>query len=141
MVKTTKGAEEPPESALLTPPKPGDEFFEGEGKSYEVTKDVHPLQLIDEVYARLGDRSKFEVVASLEDDDSPVSEENPLVLHLLGNVDLRTVRAVVETHEKNPNYGLDDEEIQINELKERLLSGEDLPAADLNTLLRSILQK
>ena len=141
MVKTTKGNEEPQESALLTPPRPGEEFFGGEGKSYEVTRDVHPLQLIDEVYDRLGDRSKYEVVAHLEDDDSPVSESNPLTLHLTGNVDLRTVRAVVETHEKNPDYGLDSEEIQINGLKERLLSGEDLPASDLNVLLRSIFQK
>lgn len=140
MVKTTKKADEAEqEPVLLTPPKAGEELFEGKGKSYEVTKDVNPRQLIEEVYERLGDRNKFEVVAHLEDDDNPVSESNPLTLHMLGDVDLRTVRGVVETHEKDDAYGMTDEERKIQELKDRLRGGEDLPAADLNQLLRSIL--
>lgn len=137
MVKTSKNEEEP---LLLTPPKPGEELFEGQGKSYAVTKDVHPLQLIDEVYYRLGDRDKYQVVAHLEDDDNPVSEDNPLTLHLLGDVDLRTVRGVVESHVKDPDYGLDDKEKELKALAARLTSGEDLPVADLNKLLRGVLQ-
>lgn len=140
MVKTTKkAADEEQDVPLLTPPKAGEELFEGQGKSYEVTKDVNPGQLIEEVYARLGDRNKYQVVAHLEDDDNPVSESNPLTLHMLGDIDLRTVRGVVETHEKDEFFGMTEEEKNLGELKERLLNGEDLPAADVNTLLRSIL--
>jgi hypothetical protein len=123
---------------LLMPPKAGQELFDGAGKSYKVTKDVRPGQLIEEIYERLGDRSKFEVVAHL-DDDAPVSEDNPLTLHLLGDVDLRTVRGVVESHEKDENFGLSDEEAKLNVLKDRLTSGEDLPVKELNKLLRSML--
>lgn len=138
MVKTSKNQAE--DAPLLTPPKKGEELFGGEGKFLTVTKDVHPLQLMDEVYARLGDRTKYEVVCVLEDDDNPVSEENPLVLHVMGNsVDLRTVRGVVESHEKDEHYGRTEEEKHLEELKERLRSGEDLPASELNALLRSML--
>lgn len=138
VTKISKNDEEP--TALLTPPKEGEELFEGQGKSYVVTKDVHPLQLIDEVYARLGDRDKYQVVAQFEDDESPVSESNPLTLHLLGDVDLRTVRGVVDTHEKDPDYGLAEGEKELKSLAARLTSGEDLPVADLNKLLRGVLQ-
>lgn len=131
----------PEETVLLTPPKAGEELFEGQGKSYAVTKDVHPLQLIDEVYSRLGDRDKYQVVVHLEDDDNPVSEDNPLTLHLLGDIDLRTVRGVVESHVKDPDYGLDDEEKELNALAARLSSGEDLPAAELNQLLRGMIRR
>jgi len=137
MVKTSKDTDQ--DVPLLTPPKPGEELFGGEGKSYKVTKDVHPFQLMEEVYARLGDRTKYEVAAHLEDDDKPVSEENPLTLHLYGDVDLRTVRGVVESHEKDEDYGLSDEEKELNALKARLASGEDLPTSELNRLLRSML--
>jgi hypothetical protein len=137
MVKTSKTDEE---TALLTPPPAGEEMFEGKGKSYVVTKDVHPLQLIDEVYSRLGDRDKYQVVAQVEDDDNPVSEDNPLTLHLLGDVDLRTVRGVVESHVKDAEYGLAEGEKELKALAARLTSGEDLPVADLNKLLRGVLQ-
>ncbi len=140
-VNPKKKADEAPEEpvGLLTPPKTGTELFEGEGKSYEVTKDVNPAQLIEEVYERLGKRDKYQVVATLEDDDSPVSEENPLVLHLFGDVDLRTVRGVVESHEKDDSFGVSKEEAALNELADRLRSGEDLSSGELNTLLRSML--
>lgn len=124
---------------LLIAPKAGQELFDGAGKSYKVTKDVRPGQLIEEIYERLGDRSKFEVVVHLEDDDAPVSESNPLTLHLLGDVDLRTVRGVVESHEKDDNFGLTVEEVKLNALRDRLASGEDLPVGELNKLLRSML--
>lgn len=141
MVKTTKKQDEQ-DAPLLTPPKPGEEIFEGKGKSYEVTKDVNPHQLIEEVYARLGNRDKYQVVAHLEDDDNPVSEKNPLTLHLLGDdVDLRTVRGVVETHEKDEHYGVSDEEKELRSLEARLADGEDLPAEDLNKVLRGIIQR
>ena len=93
-VNQKKDSQEEPEEAYgrLTPPKAGAELFGGEGKVYEVTKDVNPYQLIEEIYERLGNRDKYQVVATLEDDDAGVSESNPLVLHLFGDVDLRTVR-------------------------------------------------
>ncbi len=138
MVKTSKTDEEP--MILLTPPKAGEELFEGKGQSLGVTKDVHPLQLIDEVYSRLGDRDKYQVVAQVEDDDTLVSESNPLTLHLLGDIDLKAVEAVVEAHEKDESYGLDDGEKELRALASRLTSGEDLPAADLNKLLRGMLK-
>jgi hypothetical protein len=94
---------------------------------------------MDEIDTRLGNPDKFHVVGHLEHDNEPVSEKNPLILYVYGGADMRTVRGVVESHEKNPNYGLTDEERRLNELKEKLKSGKDLPAAELNQLLRSML--
>jgi hypothetical protein len=138
MVKTSKTDEEP--LVLLTPPKAGEELFEGKGQALKVTKDVHPLQLIDEVYDRLGSRDKYQVVTHLEDDETPVSEGNPLTLHLLGDIDLKAVEAVVETHVKDAEYGLAEGEKELKVLAARLTAGEDLPVADLNKLLRGVLQ-
>lgn len=142
-VNQKKGSDEEPEQAfgLLKAPKEGTELFEGNAKTMTVTKDVNPGQLMEEVYERLGDRKKFEVVAQVEDDEGEISEENPLVLHVFGDADMRTVRGVVESHEKDPNYGVSDDERELRELADRLTSGEDLPAADLNKLLRGMLQR
>jgi hypothetical protein len=114
-------------------------IFGGEAKSLKVTKDVNVRQLIDEIDERLGDRKRYQVVGHLEDDDREVSEKNPLTLYVHGDADMRTVRGVVESHDKDPDYGLTDEEKDLNELRAKLKSGEDLPAGELNRLLRSIL--
>lgn len=131
--------EEETPSGVLVPPKPGQELFDGKAKTLRVTKDVNVAQLLNEVDARLNDVERFQVVAHLEDDDNPVSEENPLTLHIAGDPDMRTVRGVVDSHEKDDSYGLTEEEKDISDLREKLRSGKDLPAAELNRLLRSIL--
>jgi hypothetical protein len=115
-------------------------IFGGDAKSLVVTKDVNVHQLINEIDGRLGDPDKYHVVGHLEDDDNPVSEQNPLTLYVHGGADMRTVRGVVESHDKDPDYGLSDEDRRISELKSKLQSGEDLPAAELNELLRSIIR-
>lgn len=130
---------ETPNGGPLDPPKPGNELFEGQAKSMKITRDVNPHQLMTEIDDRLSDRERFQVVAHLEDDDSPVSEENPLTLYIHGDADMRTVRGVVESHEKDDNYGLTDEEREINALKAKLKDGKDLPPAELNKLLRAML--
>lgn len=127
-------------SGLLNPPKDHAEaLFGGEAKSLVVTKDVQVHQLMAEIDERLGDRKKYHVVGHLEDDDRPVSEKNPLTLYVHGGADLRTVRGAVESHERDDHYGLSDEERRINELKDRLRSGDDLPGAELNELLRAMI--
>jgi hypothetical protein len=141
-VNTDKGNEAPEE--LETPSgtlkEVAEPIFGGEAKSLKVTKDVNVHQLIDEIDERLGDRDKYHVVGHLEDDGNPVSEKNPLTLYIHGGADMRTVRGVVESHDKDPNYGLSDEDKRINELKDKLKSGKDLPADELNELLRSIVR-
>lgn len=134
-----KDAKDQGSEGLLKPPAEGKELFEGEVKTLTVTTDVNVAQLMDEVDDRLGDPERYQVVARLEDDESPVSKKNPLILYVHGDADMRTVRGVVESHEKDEHYGLSDEEREINSLREKLRSGKDLPAAELNKLLRAIL--
>jgi hypothetical protein len=142
-VNENKGSDAPEEletpNGLLVPPKEGQAIFGGDAKTLKVTKDVNMDQLLHEVDARLGDPDRYHVVAYLEDFDEPVSEKNPLTLYVQGDADMRTVRGVVESHDKDEHFGLSDEERALNELKAKLKSGEDLPAAELNKLLRSIL--
>lgn len=126
-------------SGQLRPPKDGDEIFLGEAKSLTVTKDVNIGQLLTEVDERLNDSARYHVVAHIERDEDEVSEENPLTLYVHGDADMRTVRGVVESHVRDDSYGIPDEERKINELKEKLKAGEDLPPADLNKLLRAML--
>ncbi len=136
-------AEEVPEEAsdggLLTPPPTGQEIFEGNAKTLKVTKDVNVGQLMDEIDARLGDSERFQVVGHWEDDNSPVSADNPLTLYVDGGADMRTVRGVMESHVKDDAYGMSESEREIKALKEKLRSGKDLPTADLNKLLRAML--
>lgn len=122
---------------MLTPPKGGHVPFDGQGKSVTVVRDVNPPQLIEEVYARLGNREDFEVVAHLDGDT--VSEETPMILHVLGDADMRTVLGAVNSHVPDPAFGLDDEGRKIVALKERLRSGEDLSPTELNVLLRTMM--
>lgn len=118
-------------AGMLTPPKHGHVPFDGAAKSMQVVKDVNAHQLIEEVYGRLGDRDAFEVVLTGEGAEQ--------VLYVLGEVDMRTVRGVLESHVPDPYYGLSEEDRKVNKLRERLRSGEDLPAEELNTLLRAML--
>jgi hypothetical protein len=121
-------------TGMLTPPKAGEVLFEGNAKSLKVGKplvDVNAHQLIEEVYAHLGDRERFEVV--LTDDGTEH------VVHVLGDADMDGVRAVVKAHTADPHYGMSDEARKVEGLRERLRSGEDLPQEDLNTLLRAML--
>lgn len=130
---------ETPNGGMLAPPAPGDEVFEGQAKSLKVIKDVNVGQLMDEIDERLGDPEKYHVVGHWENDNIPVSADNPLTLFVAGGADMRTVRGAVESHVKDDHYGLSEEEREINDLKAKLKSGKDLPTADLNKLLRSIL--
>lgn len=142
-VNPKKDLDEAPEEELETPPgtlKPVDNpIFGGDAKSLVVESDVNVHQLIDEIDERLGNRDKFQVVGHLEDDENPVSPQNPLTLYVHGGADMRTVRGAVESHDKDPNYGLTAADKRLNELREKLQSGQDLPAAELNEILRSIL--
>lgn len=130
---------ETPTGGPLRPPKEGEEIFLGEAKSLTVTKDVNIGQLLDEIDERLNDSSRYHVVAHIERDEDEVTEENPLTLYVHGDADMRTVRGVVESHVRDDSYGVSDEERTINELKDKLKAGDDLPPADLNKLLRSML--
>jgi hypothetical protein len=116
---------------VLTPPKGGHIPFDGNGKSMKVTKPVHQRQLIEEIYERLGDRNAYQVVLTGDDGDQ--------TLYVLGDVDMRTVRGVLESHTPDQHYGLSDQDRTVNALRERLRNGEDLPTEDLNVLLRTLL--
>jgi len=115
----------------LVPPKEGHVPFDGKAKSLKVGKEVSGVQLIEEVYARLGDRDAFQVVLT---GDSPEQ-----MLYVLGDVDMRTVRGVVDSHTPDPDHGLDDSQKEIRRLRDRLRGGEDLPSSDLNKLMRAML--
>jgi hypothetical protein len=115
----------------LTPPVGGHLPFDGKGKSLKIGKEVNAFQLIQEVYERLGDRDAYEVVLADGDDEQ--------FLHVLGDVDMRTVRGVVESHTPDDGYGLDEGEKEIQQLKERLRGGEDLSESDLNKIVRAML--
>lgn len=115
----------------LTPPRNGHVPFDGNAKSMQITKDINAHQLIEEVYGRLGDRSAFEVVLT--------GDPGEYTLYVLGDVDMRTVRGVLESHTPDAHYGLTEQDRRIGELRERLHGGEDLGSEDLNVLLRSML--
>ncbi len=137
VTKPNKDEPQPDDGAgMLTPPKGGHLPFDGQGKSLTVIKNVNPPQLIEEVYARLGDRADFEVVAQLDGDT--VSPEHPMTLHVLGSADMRTVLGVVNSHVPDDSYGMDEQERRVHALKERLIRGEDLSEQELNTLMRAM---
>lgn len=128
-VNTGKDTEEQP--GLLTPPKEGFVPFDGKAKSMTLSGDVAEHQLVEEVYSRLGDRDAYEVTVT--------GEPGKQVLWVLGDVDMRSVRGVVDSHRPDADFGLDEDGKTLRQLKERLKSGEDLPASDLNRLLRAVL--
>lgn len=124
---------------LLKPVEPEKAFFDGDAETIRVTRDIHPGQLLHEVDTALGDPDRYHVIGHLEQDDHPVSETNPFTLHIHGGVDAQVVRDLVDSHEKDPHFGLSPEQIEIEKLKTRLRSGEDLSAAELNKVVRGIL--
>lgn len=113
-------------------------IFDGDAKSMVVTKNVNMNQLVAEIDERLGDRAKYQVIAEIADHRALVSEANPLTLHVHpSEVDMRTVRGVVESHVPDVDHGKTKQEIEIDALKARLAEG-DLSLPDLNKILRSI---
>jgi len=132
MAVSTRKDDEQDNVGRLTPPAGGHVPFDGKAKSLKVSKEINAYQLIQEVYERLGDRSAYEVVLADGDDGTPL-------LYVLGDVDMRTVRGVVESHTPDDGYGLSDEEREIHRLKERLRGGEDLAGSELNKLMRAML--
>lgn len=125
---------------LLDPPQEGSEFFEGEGKSYTVTKDVNPVQLLHEVEEKLGDRDRFQVIVQGAKPGRKVSEENPLTIHVHGEgADMRKVRGVVESHTPDPHFGVSQEDQEVDALRKKLQGGKDLTVAELNKVVRSLI--
>lgn len=125
----------------LVPHKSGGSPFDGEGKSLVVTKPVNAAQLIEEVYDRLGDRQRFQVVLQDSGDGQPYSESNPATLHVFpADVDMRTVRGAVESHVLDAHFGMTDEERGLNDLCARLTT-EDLSNEELNRVLRGLLAR
>jgi hypothetical protein len=123
----------------MRPPAEGKMLFSGDHKSLEVTREVGLIQLSDEIEERLGDPEKFHVVMEIQDEKSPVSEKNPLIIHVHpAEVDMRTVRGAVDSHEMDPDYGKTDEDKNLEALKERLGKG-DLSLKELNVILRSVI--
>lgn len=123
---------------LLGEPKGGTAPFEGEGKTYEVTKPINPAQLIDEVYDRLANRQKYQVVIHVVDFDKEVSKDNPATIHVHpADADMRTVRGAVESHVPDPDFGMTQEQVELRDLRTRLAT-EDLTVQELNTIMRSI---
>jgi hypothetical protein len=118
---------------------PQQALFDGDTKSVTVTHEVNLLQLLNEVEDRLGDRSHFQVVMEMADHKAPVSEMNPLIIHVHpAEADMRTVRGAVDSHSPDPDYGRSDADKKLEELKGRLRDG-DLSLKDLNTILRSVI--
>lgn len=128
-VSTDKQGEE--YAGLLAAPREGLVPFGGKAKSLEIGKDVNEHQLVEEVYDRLGDRDAFEVVVA--------GEPGQQSLYVLGDADMGAVRQVVDAHTPDPDHGLDEGQREIRQLRDRLVGGEDLPASDLNKLLRAML--
>lgn len=138
---TKRGDEAPEEESALGGPMkaPQSPLFDGDVKSLKVTKDVNLLQLLDEIDDRLGDRQKYQVVLEVEDHKAPVSETNPLTIHVHpAEVDMRTVRGVVESHVFNADHGKSASDKELEELKSRLAQG-DLALPELNKIVRSII--
>lgn len=132
-VSTDKTTDAEPEQAfgMLTPPAEGFVPFDGKAKSMKLSGEVAHGQLVAEVYDRLGGRDDHEVTVTGEGDEQ--------TLWVLGDVDMRSIRGVVDSHTPDPHFGLTEEQQAVKQLKERLASGEDLPASDLNRLLRAML--
>lgn len=132
VVSTDKTQQEPPEATgLLTPPKPGEEVFDGQALAVPLSGDVHDAQLIEEVYGRLGDRDAFQVVTT-------EGVDGVKTLHVLGDTDVDTVKAVAQAHTPDPDFGLDEDGKRLRQLRERLKAGEDLPASELSALMRAM---
>lgn len=134
MAELTKEAE----GGEMTPHPAGNAPFEGEGKSLLITKPVNVAQLLEEVYDRLGDHQKYNVVLSSELDTEDFSEAHPGTLHVHpADADMRKVRGVVESHVPDPDWGLDEEAKEIRDLKGKLADG-DLDQQQMNALLRRL---
>jgi len=126
------------EGGVLVPHPAGNAPFEGEGKTLAVTKPVNAAQLLEEVYDRLGDHQKYNVVLASERDPGELSEEHPGTLHVHpADADMRKVRGVVESHVPDPDWGLDEDAREIRDLKAKLAQG-DLDQQQMNVLLRRL---
>lgn len=126
------------QGGALVPHAAGNAPFEGQGKTLAVTKPVNVAQLLEEVYDRLGDHQKYNVVLVSEHDTGDFSEAQPGTLHVHpADADMRKVRGVVESHVPDPDWGLDEEAREIRDLKAKLVEG-DLDQQQMNALLRRL---
>lgn len=130
--KNGQGGEAGEALGLLTPPEEGFVPFDGNARSVELAGEVSEHQLVEEVYEHLGDRDAYQVTVTGDRGEQQV-------LWVLGDADMDGVRGVVDAHVPDPDHGLDEEGRALRQLRERLASGEDLPASDLNRLLRAML--
>lgn len=109
--------------------------YDGKGTQFKVEKNVHYPQLAAELVKALPNDVSFVGARSRIDDE--ISEKNPMVLHFSSpDVNHALVKSVVDAHEPDLNYGLDDEALQHADLVDQLGKG-DLSLKDLNALLRA----
>lgn len=128
--------EEPSGGGIMTPPK--HPLFDGDVKSVKVTGEVNMVQLLDEIEEHLGDRERYQVLMEVENHRAPVSDENPLIVHVHpATTDMDAVLGVVNSHTADADYGKTEKDKELESLKARLAKG-DLALEDLNKILRSI---
>lgn len=128
--------EEPGSGPLMVTPK--QPFFDGDVKSVKVTGDVNAIQLLDEIEDHLGNRDQYQVLMEIADHKTPVSKDNPLVIHVHpASTDMDAVLGVVNAHEPDADYGKTDKDKELESLKARLAEG-DLALEDLNKIVRSL---
>lgn len=104
--------------------------FGGDGKRVEVDskKKVNTSQLADEIQAKHG--STVNVVLNRNDDGTRVLWVKPK------NVDGRTIRGVLNSHEYDEEWGLTEEEADVRDKIQRLTNGEQLSLDELNSIIR-----
>lgn len=100
----------------------------GEGSTLELNRDVNYGQLADELGAHVPDGVHFVGVRSPEKDHLTLHFSQPIE-------DLTGIQSAVDAHVPDENYGLTPEQIEYQELKDKL-SKNNLPVAELNKLLK-----
>lgn len=125
---------------LTTPRKLADmnPFDEGESLCTQVTKEINPTQLTDEIERAMG--VAVQICIANPDPEQAVSPDNPAKLYVHPVVEVEQVDKIVKDHVPDPDYGLSAEDQRRAELTGKLAQGHALDPAELMEALQMVLR-
>lgn len=117
----------------------GNPFGREECVSIDLTREINPSQLADEICERTG-RPSFQVlVANPEPGRHHLNRTLPDRLHVSPPVDEDVLRELIGAHEPDPDYGLTEEQREQRDLLGKLRDGKSLSPKELNRALMLVL--
>lgn len=116
--------------------------FSGDSQRFTWPRELEMGQLQAEVTEALGPDVRLAAFFNHDEEGAqlPVSADRPVVIYVTpSSADLAAVKQVLAVHKPDPYYGMSPEQVQQEQLKAKIASGQELSAEEMQAALRMLI--